>query len=79
MGIVDIKKIIQELVVPELHKIKTEIRLIHSEIKRVDQRIDGVERRMDSLEREIRATREEFKMAIDIHERLAAIEAKVMH
>jgi prefoldin subunit 5 len=40
-----------------------------SEIRRLDGRIDGVDRRMDSLEREVRT-------AMEIRERLAALEAR---
>jgi hypothetical protein len=40
-----------------------------AEIRRVDARIDGVDHRMDGLEREMRT-------AIDIRERLAALEAR---
>jgi hypothetical protein len=40
-----------------------------AEIRRVDARIDGVDARIDGLDRELRT-------AIDIRERLAALEAR---
>ena len=74
MAAVDLKKIIQEMVVPELHEIKTKVFTIEVEIKRLDEKIDSMRSeftsRFVSLQREV-------SMAIDIHERLAAIEAKV--
>jgi len=101
-----LKKLLQEIVLPEFHEIKAELRVITTEIKRLDekiesvrnefgekfkrlnekidveirrldQRIDSVGQRIEGVEREIRATRQEFKLAIDIHERLAAVEAKI--
>lgn len=88
MSAVDFKKIIQEMVVPELQEIKTKVSMIEVEIrrldekidnvgKRLDQRIDSVGQRIDALERQVISIRDEFKLAIDIHERLAAVEAKI--
>lgn len=88
MAIVDVRKVIQELVVPELQEIKSGIKIINSEIKRLDEKIDSfreefrseikrLDERINGLEREVRVTREEFKLAIEIHERLAAVEARV--
>ena len=37
---VDVKKIIQELVVPELREIKAEMKNVQTEIKRLDEKID---------------------------------------
>ena len=107
---VDVKKIIQELVVPELKDIKAEIATMKVEIKRLDEKIDGsgkrlderlssldeklggagkrleekmdgmgkrLDEKMDSLREEVRNLREEFHLAIDIHERLASLEAKI--
>ena len=41
-----------------------------TEINRLDQRID-------SLEKQMQVTREDFKLAIDLHERIASLEAKL--
>ena len=77
MGIYDqIKAALQDLVAPELQAIRADIRRLDSltaqtssmknelisEIRRVDVRIDGVDR--------------ELRTAVDIRERLAALEAR---
>ncbi len=77
----DIKQIIQDLILPEFRTIQSEIHRLddkfnsfreefRSEIRRLDNRID-------SLEKQIQVIREDFKLALDIHERLAALEAKI--
>ena len=48
-----------------------------SEIRRLDQRITSQGERFDSLEKQIQLNREDFKLAISIHERLAAVEARI--
>ena len=55
-----------------------------SELRRLDQRIDSqgerfdsLEGRFDSLEKQLQMNREDFKLAIDLHERIATIEAKL--
>lgn len=55
-----------------------------SELRRLDQRIDSqgerfdsLEGRFSSLEKQIQLNREDFKLAISIHERLAAVEARL--
>ena len=37
----DVRKVIQELVVPELRELKAEIKTVHTEIKRLDEKIDS--------------------------------------
>ena len=85
MPVVDIKKVIQELVVPELKEIKSDLREIRVEIKRLDEKIDLVHRelsqRIDSFHSEtlteIKRLDEKIDIAIQIRERLAALESKV--
>jgi len=67
---VDVKRIIQEMVVPDLQEIKSRLKTVEVEIKRLDEKTD-------SLKEDVRNLREEFRLAIDIHERLAALEAKI--
>ena len=78
---VDVKRIIQEMVVPDLREIKSRLATLEVEIKRLDEKVDGGLRRLDektdSLKEDVRGLREEFRLAIDIHERLAALEAKI--
>src|SRR5213083_1426097 len=99
MGVYDqIKTAFQDIIVPELHTLRGDIRLLDqklvgldqkidgvdarltvkidslrselsAEIRRVDTRIDGVDTRIDGLDRDLRT-------AIDIRERLAALEAR---
>ena len=81
MGVYDqIKTAFQDIIAPELHAIRGDIRLLDQkidalrteftvEIRRVDTRIEGVNTRIDGLDRELRT-------AIDIRERLAALEAR---
>jgi len=106
MGVYDqIKTAFQDIIAPELHTLRGDIRLLDqklvgldqkidgvdarltvkidslrsevgslrseliAEIRRVDTRIDGVDTRIDGLDRDLRT-------AIDIRERLAALEAR---
>ena len=81
MGVYDqIKTAFQDIIAPELHALRGDIHLLDRkidalrteftvEIRRVDTRIDGVNTRIDGLDRELRT-------AIDIRERLAALEAR---
>lgn len=65
-----VKQALQDIIAPQLGIIEGKIESLRSEIKRIDSRIDGIEEQMRNL-------REELHMAIDIHERIATIEAKV--
>ena len=88
VGIYDqIKSAIQDILAPALHTLRADIQRLDqkidgldqkmgymkgeivAEIRRVDARIDGVHARIDGVERELR-------IAIDIRERLAALEAR---
>jgi hypothetical protein len=110
MGVYDqIKSAFQDLIAPELHELRAEVRRVNekidnaqsvlvekinyvdamlntkidglrvemtslrseviSEIRRVDARVEGLDRRMDAFDRELHT-------AIDIRERLAALEAR---
>jgi peptidoglycan hydrolase CwlO-like protein len=113
----DVKQILQEIVVPELKEIKSEQAAIKVEIKRLDEKIDNLDKRlnekiqnldekidtvskhlndkMDSLRNEFSARfvsmdarfesmdarfgslEREISLAINIHERIATIEAKL--
>jgi len=45
---IDVKKVIQELVVPELRELKSEMKSLHTEIKRIDEKVDSQGARLDS-------------------------------
>ncbi len=71
---VDVKKIFQEIVVPELREIKLEVRGVQTEIRRLDEKIDSLRTEMRT---EIRQLDEKIDIAIQIRERLAALENKM--
>ena len=47
-----------------------------AEIRRVDSRIDSVDRRIDSVDHRIDSVDRELRTALDVRERLAALEAR---
>ncbi|MDE0146135.1 MAG: hypothetical protein OXL95_09725 [Nitrospira sp.] len=47
MAAVDVKQLIQELIVPELREIKAEVKVIQTEIKRLEEKIDLQGARLD--------------------------------
>jgi hypothetical protein len=80
MGVYEIKKAFQDIIAPELHTLRGEIRLL-------DQKIDGVDVKVTSMKSELLAeirrldvrideVDRELRTAIDIRERLAALEAR---
>ena len=82
---VDVKKIIQELIVPELREIKLEIRGVTVEIKRLDEKIDSLRNEMHSelrrLDEKIDSgfarLDDKIDMAMKFRDRIAALEAQV--
>ena len=87
---VDVKRLIQEMVVPDLQEIKAKLGTMEVEIRRLDEKIDGVEEKMgiglkrldekiEGVKEDVRNLRSEFHLAIDMHERIAALEAKIGH
>jgi len=99
VGVYDqIKKAFQDIVAPELHALRGDIRVLDQRIESLDQKIDGVDGRLttkiDSLRTEtislkgeliaeirrldtrIDGLDRELRTAIDIRERLAALEAR---
>ena len=84
MAATDIEKIFQELVVPELREIKLEVRGLQTEIKRLDEKIDSFRNEMRTeigslrkeMRTEIRRLDEKIDIAIQIRERLSALESK---
>ena len=68
-----IEAAIQRFIATALNEFRGELQVfraeILAEIRRLDARIDGLDRRMDGPERELR-------VAIDVRERLAALEAR---
>ena len=109
----DVKKVFQELIVPELQQIKTDGQVIKVRMESLDarlvsleremngrfdavnERIEGVHKQLNSLEREmngrfdavaqrfdavdqrLHALQRDMDSALDIRERLGAIEAKL--
>jgi hypothetical protein len=85
MGVYDqIKKAFQDIIAPELHALRGDIRLLDQKIDAVDARLTI---KLDSLRNEmiaeirrvdtrIEGVDRELRTAIDIRERLAALEAR---
>jgi len=92
MGVNDqIKKAFQDIIAPELHALRGDIRLLDQKIDGLDQKVDAVDARLtvkiaavrNEMIAEIRRvdTRtegvdRELRTAIDVRERLAALEAR---
>jgi hypothetical protein len=92
MGVYDqIKRAFQDLIAPELHAIRGDLRLLDQKIDGVDARlttkIDAIDQKIDSVKSEllseirrldtrIDSVDRELRTAIDIRERLAALEAR---
>ncbi len=71
MAVVDVRKVIQELIVPELQEIKSDIKVINARLNSLERELisarDSLGREIVSTRDEIRNLREEFKLALDIH------------
>jgi prefoldin subunit 5 len=92
MGVYDqIKKAFQDIIAPELHALRDDIRLLDQKIDGLDQKIDAVDARLtvkiDAVRNEmvaeirrvdtrIEGVDRELRIAIDIRERLAALESR---
>ena len=92
VGVYDqVTKAYQEIVAPEVHSLRGDIRLLDQRVVGLDQKIDGIDVRVttkiDSLRTELIAeirrldaridgVDRELRTAIDIRERLAALEAQ---
>jgi|SRR3990170_5641110 len=92
MGVYDqIEKAFQDIIAPELHALRGDIRLLDQKIDGLDQKIDEVDARLtvkiDAVRNEmiaeirrvdtrIEGVDRELRTAIDIRERLAALEAR---
>ncbi len=85
MGVYDqIKKAFQDTIAPELHALRGDIRLLGQKIDAVDARltvkIDSVRNEMVAeirrVDTRIEGVDRELRTAIDIRERLAALEAR---
>lgn len=88
VGVYDqIKSVFQDIVAPEIHSLRGEIGSLRSEVQGLGIRVDSLRVEMGSMKSELLAeirrvdTRidgvdRELRMAIDIRERLAALEAR---
>ena len=100
MGVYDqIKKAFQDIVAPELHALRGEIRVLDQKIIALDQKIDAVDARLTMrieaivaqiasfkaellaeirrVDNRIDSVDRELRTAIDVRERLAALEARL--
>ena len=84
MAPVDVKQLIQELVVPELREIKAEVKVLQTEIKRLEEKIDLQGARLDekivSLRNEMltefRRLNEKINLTLHI-QRLVSLETRM--
>ena len=88
VGVYDqVKRAFQDMIAPELHALRGEMRVLDQRIVGLDQKIDGLRAETASMKGELLAeirrvdTRidgvdHELRTAIDIRERLAALEAR---
>ena len=88
VGVYDqVKRAFQDMIAPELHALRGEMRVLDQRIVGLDQKIDGLRGETASMKGELLAeirrvdTRidgvdHELRTAIDIRERLAALEAR---
>ena len=82
---VDIKQAIQELIVPDLRDIKSDVKGIQSEIERLDEKIDAQGAKLDdkisSLRNEMlsefRRLDEKVDLTVHVRERLVSLEARI--
>ena len=83
-----IKKVLEGIIVPEMQAVRDRLasmegtmKSIQSEIKRLDDKIDNglarVEERIARLDDKLTFTNKRLDEALEIRERLAALEAKV--
>lgn len=74
MGVYDqMKEASQDILAPEIHALRGEIRVISEKITALDQKVDDVDARLTG---KIDGVDRELHVAIDIRERLAALEAR---
>ncbi len=78
---VDVKQVIQELIVPELREIKSEVKGLQIEIKRLDEKIDAQGARFDDklssfrneMLSEFRRLDERVDLTVHVRERLVSL------
>jgi len=81
MGVYDqVKTAFQDIIAPELHAIRGDIRVLDQRIVGLDQKIDSLRNELVSeirrLDTRIDGVDRELRTAIDLRERLAALEAR---
>ena len=82
---VDVKQAIQELIVPDLRDIKSEVKGLQIEIKRLDEKIDAQGAKLDdkisSLRNEMlsefRRLDERVDLTVHVRERLMSLETRM--
>ena len=85
MAPVDVKQLIQELVVPELREIKAEVKVLQTEIKRLEEKIDlqgtRLEEKIVSLRNEMltefRRLDEKIDLTLHVQERPISLETRM--
>ena len=80
----NLKQAMQDVIAPEMQQLHGEIKALSAEIgainKRldlVDMRFDAVDKRFDALDKRIDRIQEDWPRALNVHERLAALEVRL--
>jgi len=88
----NLKQLFEQFIAPSLQRVEGQLEAIRSEIRRVDDKIDNLDKRvtsqienldkrlsnrLDNLEEQLQSLRGEFRLAIDLHERIARLEASL--
>ena len=75
-----VKAAFQDIIAPELHAVRGDIRVLDQRIVGLDQKIDSLRHELVSeirrLDARIDGVDRELRTAIDVRERLAALEAR---
>ncbi|HEV8717956.1 MAG TPA: hypothetical protein VGX03_34710 [Candidatus Binatia bacterium] len=80
-----VRQVFQDIIAPQIEGLKGEIMALHTKVdtleKRMDERLGSLEKRMEegfaAVRTEISYTNRRLDEALEIRERLAALEAKV--
>ena len=81
MTILDIRKVIQELVVPELQELKTSVKILDTRLdsleREIDARFDAVDSRLHAVEQRLDSVDQRLASTIGLHKRVARLEALI--
>jgi len=74
---VNLKQLFEQFIAPSLQRVEGQLEAMRSEIRRLDEKIDHVDEKIDNVREDMCQLRGEFRLAIDLHERIARLEASL--